>query len=319
MKRAWIVVVLAIMLEGLTTAQVAEMNWELDLEIYLKMANDSNYTFDIREVFHITDINRTDFTSEFVFYPVNPGDDFVNDVVARSAEGSNYKTLWSALNAKLGGGWIHFINCIAYALETHSLDLTEPIMKRPESNWKPDPVTETWARTRKWDYYIPVSQKNANKEFKLRVKNKEFGDLKNLPHSYIELFEGTSDKKYKQLEAAANSKEIAKIDLVKVMLGANYLGEEQINYLSNAVLNAVKSYSTTKLPSVLIFDEYEAAAAMSLNAEGYVLESVVFRSSAGLSVEERNSRKKEIIKILNTINSYNQEAFKKRLDTYYMN
>ena len=29
-----------------THAQVAELNWELDYEIYMKMANDSNYTYD---------------------------------------------------------------------------------------------------------------------------------------------------------------------------------------------------------------------------------------------------------------------------------
>ena len=54
-------------------AQVAEMNWELDYQIFLKMGNDSNYTYDISELFHITDAKNIEFSSDFVFYPVNPG------------------------------------------------------------------------------------------------------------------------------------------------------------------------------------------------------------------------------------------------------
>jgi hypothetical protein len=113
--------------------------------------------------------------------------------------------------------------------------------------------------------------------------------------------------------------EIARIDLIKVMLGANYMGEAQINYVSNAVLNAVKGYTVSKLPSVIIFDEFEAAAAMSLDAGGYKLESIVFKSSAGLSDKEMSGRKVEIEKIIDTINAYNQAAFQKRLGSYYSN
>lgn len=296
--------------------QVAEMNWELDYEVYLKMSNDSGYHVDIRDLFHITDIKSTDFTSEFVFYPVYPGIEFAQQARPDSS-GSVYSTLWSALHARLGGGWIHFINCIAYALETKVLDLQEPIMKRPDTRWKPNPVTETWKRTHTWEYYIPLSQNKAKKEYKIRLHAGQTGDLENLPASYINLFLSTSDKEYRQMRAEGNYKEAAKIDLVRIMLGANYLGEDQINYVSNAVLNAVTSYSSAKLPSVLIFDEFDAAAAMNLDASGYVLESLVFSKSAGLSDAEMGARKKEILKILDTINQYNQEAFKKRLGNYY--
>lgn len=302
-----------------TAAQVAEMKWELDYQIFLKMSDDADYIYDISEVFHVTDAKNTDFTSEYVFYPVYPGESFTNEINQSSDEETNYKTLWGALHAKLGGGWIHFANCIAYAIEVRSLDLKEPIMKRPDSDWKPDPVTESWKRTRKWEYYIPISQKNAIKEFKLRNKNNELGELKNLPKSYIDLFLSTSNSNYLNLREQEEYNEIAKIDLIKVMLGAKYLGEEQINYVSNAVLNAVKGYSASKLPSVIIFDEFEAAAAMSLDARGYNLESIVFRAAAGLSKEEMADRKGEIERIIETINAYNQAAFQKRLGSYYKN
>lgn len=302
-----------------TTAQVAEMKWELDYQIFLKMSDDADYTYDISEVFHVTDAKNTDFTSEYVFYPVYPGESFKNEINQSSDEETNYKTLWSALHAKLGGGWIHFANCIAYAIEVRSLDLKEPIMKRPETDWKPDPVTESWKRTRKWEYYIPISQKKAVKEFKIRNKNNELGELKNLPQSYIELFLSTSNSNYLNLQEKEKYNEIAKIDLIKVMLGAKYLGEEQINYVSNAVLNAVKGYSVSKLPSVIIFDEFEAAAAMSLDARGYNLESIVFRAAAGLSDQQMADRKAEIERIIESINAYNQAAFRKRLGSYYKN
>ncbi len=317
MKR--LIFIILLILPLLISAQVAEMKWELDYQIFMQMSDDANYTYDISEVFHITDAKNTDFSNEFVFYPVNPGESYTNDVAQLSSEETSFNTLWSALHAKIGGGWVHFANCIAYAIETQSLNLKEPILKRPETDWKPDPITESWKRTRKWEYYIPVSQKNAVKEYKLRKKNDEIGDMRNLPDSYFDLFLSTSNGKYSSLFANEDFNEVAKIDLIKVMLGANYLGEDQINYVSNAVLNAVKGYSASKLPSVLIFDEFDAAAAMSLDVGGYKLESVVFRSSAGLTETEITERKSEIIKIINTINAYNKAAFQKRLGSYYGN
>ncbi len=318
MRITWLIGWVGIVWATNTHAQVAELNWELDYEIYMKMANDSNYTYDIRDVFHITDARNTEFTSEFVFYPVMPGDSYAASLAEVQSQG-NYSTLWSALNAKLGGGWVHFINCISYALEMQVLNLQEPIMKRPVSNWKPNPVTETWKRTHKWGYYIPISQKDAQLEYKTKQKEGSLGDLKNLPASYLNLFETTHSKAYARMKADGEYNTLAKIDLVKVILGANYLGEEQINYLSNAVLNAVKSYSQRKLPSVLVFDEFDAAAAMTLSSEGYHLESVVFKASAQLSSEEMEQRKSEIQEIVATINAYNKASFQKRLQTYYQN
>lgn len=296
-------------------AQIAEMKWELDYEIYMEMANDSNYTYDIREAFHVTD-TKTDFTSDFVFYPVSPGSDFASEVPDVSIT-MMHKTLWSALSAKVGGGWIHFANCIAYALETQKLDLTSPLMKRPESNWKPSPMTESYKRTKSWEYYVPVNQKLAQKEYKAKQAEGSLGDLASLPAAYVELFLNTSEKDYQKLRAEGNKKEVAKIDLVKLLLGSNYLGEAQINYVSNMVLESVKSYSTNMLPSVIIFDEYNAAALMSLNAEGYQIENIVFKGAENLRSETIEQRTQEIQEIIAKINAYNQNSFKQRLGSYY--
>lgn len=298
-------------------SQVSEMNWELDYEIYLTMANDSNYMYDVRDLFHITDLKNLDFTSEFVFYPVSPGANYSNEIRKQDSIHESNHTLWSALHIKIGGGWVHFTNCIAYALETQMLDLREPIMKRPESSWKPDPVTETWKRTHKWEFYIPVDQKLAVKEYKIRAKSDQLGDLESLPPKYIENFLSTSKSEYWNLKAEGDMKALAQLDLVKVLMGANFLGEAQISYVSNAVMNALQNYSASKLPSVLIFDEFEAAAAMTLDMDGYQLESIVFRSSAELSEEDITKRQIEIADIIKTINEYNKESFKKRLSSYY--
>ncbi len=297
--------------------QISEMKWELDYELYLKLANDSNFKYDVRDAFHVTDTKK-DFNSEFVFYPVNPGADYVNNV-GSFVDTSSYFTLWSALNAKIGGGWIHFANCIAYALETGKLDLKSPLMKRPDSKWKPKPMTESYKRTKKWEYYVPVSQSNAIKEYKVRESEGTANDINSLPAEYIDLFLHTSQKDYDELRRSGDKKTMAQIDLIKVLLGSNYLGEAQITYVSNMVLAAVRSYSTNMLPTVVIFDEFDAAAVMSLDADGYKIEKIVFRSESDLREDVIKARRDQIEKIVEEINDYNQKSFKKRLGSYYKN
>jgi len=301
-------------------AQVAEMKWELDFEVYLKMQNDSNYTYSISELLHITDVRNLDYTTEFIFYPVHPGESYSKIILEKdTARKLNYNTLWGTLHARIGGGWIHFTNCIAYALETQILNLREPIMVRPETAWKPKPATKSWKRTRKWKYYVPVSQKLARREYRKRIREKVPDELDNLPESYIRLFLDTSDKDYMKMRDEGKLNELAKIDLVKVILGANYLGEEQISYISHAVFSAITEYSGNLLPTVLIFDEFDAAAAMSLNRDGYVPDEIVFRTSAGLTDKDMQTHKKDIQAIIRDINRYNKEAFQKRLGNYYGN
>ena len=297
-------------------SQVSEMKWELDYEIYMRMSNDSNFTYDVKDVFHVTD-SKNEFSSEFVFYPVNPGQQYADELNKRKIDTTSYSTLWSALHAKIGGGWVHFANCLAYAIETGTLNTREPIMKRPESKWKPNPATESYKRTKNWEYYIPLSQKNAQKEYKIRTKKGELGDLQNLPDEYITLMIETNQKEYEMFVSSGKNNLVARIDLVKLIMGANYLGEAQINYISNAVQSAIKGYAASKLPSVIIFDDLDAAAAMSLSTSGYSVESIVYKASANLSEKEIEENTSKINQIITNINDYNQKAFQRRLGNYY--
>lgn len=300
---------------------VAEMKWELDYGIYLKMANDSAYTFDIRGLFHVKD-EKSMTNDEFVLYPVGLGEEYVNGITTMNPEGASpagtHNTLWSALYAAVGGGWVHFNNCLLYALETRHLQLTAPLMKRPATKWKPDPVTETYLRTRQWEYYVPVDQKDARKEFEIRRKNNQLGDINSIPDSFIELFLSTRNKEYKKLLKHKETRQTAQIDLVKLILGVNYLGEAQISYIRSAVLNAIKNYSANKLPAVVVFDPFKAAAVMSLDLEGYKIDAIAFRNAEALTAREADEKRLQIQKIIDDINAYNRNQFKKRLEQYYI-
>jgi len=301
------------------TFGISEIKWELDYQIFLKMANDSSYNYDIRQLFHIPK-NETDFATDYIYYPVNLGIEYINDVNNRGdslISGSGYKTLWSALHESVGGGWVHFTNCLLYALETGHLSLTAPLMQRIRTKWKPNPVTDSYLRTKKWKYFTPVYQKEAEKEYELRKERNELGDLKSIPPAYIELMRSTSDRDYRKLTEKGELNKSAKVDLVKLMMGANFLGEVQIIYIRNAVLKAVRNYAVNKLPSLIIFDEFDAAAVMTLVPEGYQIDAVVFKKSSELTEQEKHLRTSEMAKIIAKINSYNHNSFIRRLDNYY--
>ena len=305
--------------DGPRTFGISEIKWELDYQIFLKMANDSSYNYDIRQLFHIPK-SETDFATEYIYYPVNLGIEYINDVNNRNdslIRSSGYKTLWSALHESVGGGWVHFTNCLLYALETGHLSLTAPLMQRISTKWKPNPVTESYLRTKKWKYYTPVSQKEAEKEYELRKEHNELGDLKSIPREYIELMRFTNERDYRKLREKGELNKSAKIDLVKLMMGANFLGEAQIIYVRNAVLTAIRNYAVNRLPSLIIFDKFDAAAVMTLVPEGYQIDAVVFRKSAELTEQEKQLRTSEMVKIIAGINSYNHNSFIRRLDNYY--
>lgn len=105
--------------------------------------------------------------------------------------------------------------------------------------------------------------------------------------------------------------------MVKLLLGVNYLGEPQISYIRSSILAAVKQYTARQLPSVLIFDEFDAAAAMTLDQGGYRILKLVFRQGAGLSGDEMEQRRERIASVVSRINEYNNLAFQKRLEQYY--
>jgi len=323
--KKFIVLVFIILIYAISYAQnpiISELRWELDYNLFISLSNDSTYKLDVRQLFHISDPLKN--PKEYIYIPVNLNNNFidsVNNIPSFNIENTtkSYKTLWSALHNSIGGGWVHFINCLLYSFETGNLSLTHPLMKRPKTSWKPKPITESYKRTKNWEYYVPVKYKQAKKEYKIRIKKNEMGDLKNLPDDYIKAFLTTNDKKYELLKKQNKRKELAKIDVVKLLLGVNFLSEAQISYIRTSVLNALKNYSKNRLPTIIIFDEYEAAAVMSLEHYGYKIEKIAFNKEANLHYEEIKQRTDEIIKIIDIINTYNRKSFEKQLKNYYHN
>jgi len=300
-------------------SSVSEMKWGLDNEMFLKLSDDSTYTMDVRQLFHVPQTKITDFSSEFVYYPVDFDQNYIDNLNQKkdSTLTPGYKTLWSAVHNDIGGGWVHFANCLLFSLESGALKLDAELMKRPKTKWKPNPMTDTYKRTRKWDYYVPFTQREARKEYKLRAEENKLGDVKNLPTSFVSVFLNTSQRQYKKMHKEGRRHLIAKIDLVKLMLGTNYLSETQLSYIRNSVFTAIKKYTSNRLPSVIIFDEYNAAAMMKLNVDGYYIEKIVFNPKYKLRTEEIQQSTEEINKIISKINEYNKQSFQKRLDSYY--
>jgi len=190
-------------------------------------------------------------------------------------------------------------------------------MKRPETNWKPKPITESYKRTRKWEYYVPVNQKLAIKEYKIKKSKNELGHLVDVPQEFITLFLNTSQSDYEKMKLEKRKREFAKIDLIKILVGANYLGETQIKYIKSMVLKAMVDYANNQLPSVIIFDNYNAAVAMSLNEAGYQIDKVIFADERFISIETRLDRVNKINLIVNQINEVNKEVFQQKLKSYY--
>ena len=308
---------------------IRQMTWGPDYQVYLQMDNDSSYRYEIDKLFHANpDVAFTNQT-EFVYYPVNFEPSYIDSLLSLTSESEEFTaqkpqnpqirkvTLWGAIGPAIGGGWVHFINCLVYSLETSQLDLTSPLLTRPASTWKPKPMTETFKRTRKWKYYSPVEQKYARKEYKARLKKNQLGDLQSIPQEYINLMLTTSDKEYKLLQKNKDRKKIAKIDLVKLMLGAPYMSEPQIEYVKSRVLTAISSYNKQHMPSVLIFDKYQAAVAMTLDGLGYKAQKIVFRDQGSLTPQEIMQRTYIIRGVVALINEANNKALKERLNGLY--
>ncbi len=311
----------------LQTQPITDMKWGVDYNIHVKLSNDSNYIFDVNALYHSkTGIN--DSLNRVTYYPVSLDRDFVNqlknnkiDSVVDTSYNQNDSisnaTLWSALHTTIGGGWIHFLNCMLYSLESQQLSVTAPLMKRLKSKWRPKPMTETFKRTRKWKFYMPVNQKYAIKEYKIRKRKAQLSDINSVPPEFIELFLKTNNREYNQLRKEHRYNKLAKIDLVKILLGANYLGKSQIEYIRSCVLNSVLRYSVNQLPSVIIFDDFNAAVAMTLDKEGYRIEKIVFNDAVKLDKEQISIRKSKIIAVVNSINEANDKIFKDNLERYY--
>jgi hypothetical protein len=311
---------------------IKEMNWGMDLQIELTLQNDSVYIYDIANLHH-TDASKNSNFDDFTYYPVSLSEEFVEKIKTKGVElgiDTSYKdsivklqavepgtkALWSAIHGYIGGNWIHFVNTLLYSIESGSLDLTGPMMQRPDTKWKPENPSEAYKRTKKWDYYIPVKHKEAVNEYYAKKENNELGNLEYLSDEYIELMLETKDKQYEKMKYY-DRRNAAKIDLVKLLLGANYLGETQIFYIRSMVLKSVVNYSKQQLPAVIIFDNFNAAVAMSLNSKGYYIEKIVFSDSDIVTKDDLVSREKMIREIVYNINEVNKEMFREKLQKYY--
>ena len=240
-------------------ASIQAMSWDKNMRIHIKMQNDSIHILSVDNLHHAkSQLNATNP----VYYPVSLSEEFIKKLEGQkflhesdssiNDDSDEYSTLWNAVHSRLGGGWEHFVNCFLFALESNTIRIDHQLMKRPDSKWKPSPMTETYRRTKKWEYYVPVNQKYAIKEYKRKVKENSLGNLNLLPKEFIALFLNTNNSKYNKMIRAGNRREKAKVDLVKILLGANYLGRSQILYLSNGVFTSSFKYSSLLLPSVII-------------------------------------------------------------------
>lgn len=305
---------------------VKDMQWGIDYQIHFTLSNDSSYSLSINDLYHAS--SKTDsLSNDFVYYPVMLARDFVDKLNTQKIDErkltqdqnlSNKPTsLWSALHYSIGGGWIHFLNCLEYSLESKYLDLKAPLMVRPRTDWKPEKASDAYLRTKDWQYYIPYEQKNAKKEYKLRKKEGQLSNLQHIPKPWLELFLKTNQKKYDKMVVQRDFKSVAKIDLVKLMLGANYLGNAQLSYIRTMVQKSILQYSFNRLPSIIVFDDLKVAVVMALDEQGYRIEKIVYQNGGALTDEEKYLKEDHIKKTIRSINLLNQKLFEQKLRKYY--
>jgi len=306
---------------------IRSMEWGSNLEIKLELTNDSSYVLDVNQMHHASQ-RYGQPSDNYTYYPARLSEEFINQLKKikiehpdsidnHSSRPVSDKTLWSALHHMIGGGYPHFMNAVLYALEQDYLDLTAPLMKRPDTQWKPDPLTKTYRRTHQWEYYAPVNQRYAKKEYRRRMQERRLKGIREIPAEFIRLFMETSNREYNNLMQNGNEKKLARIDLVKLILGVNYLGKPQIQYIKTMVLKAVNQYSKNYLPSVIIFKNFNAAVAMSLNETGYLIDKIVFSDNKRISRETKIERRKKINAIVDDINEVNKKLFQERLEAQY--
>ncbi len=306
---------------------IKDMQWGIDFQIHLTMSNDSSFVLNVNDLIHANS-SIDSSSSEFVYYPVMLASDFVNQLntnkininSASNIENPSDKpvSLWSALHSSLGGGWIHFLNCMVYSLESGYLDPKAPLMVRPITSWKPNPVTTTYLRTKKWKYYIPYEQKYAKKEYKLKKKENQLNNLQQVPKEWVNMCLITSQNQFEKLKSSNDYKSLAKINLVKILLGANYLGKAQISYIQTMVQKAMLQYSFNRLPSIIVFDDIQVAVAMALDEKGYRVEKIVFRNVQNLTPEEKFQKETQVNNTISSINKLNQKLFEQKLKKYYL-
>jgi hypothetical protein len=123
---------------------ITAMKWGIDYKLHVRLANDSAYVVDVKGLYHTgKDLFIDTTNNSATYYPVTLDKEFVDYIKSKKIDTSDslsqadsnhttsYKTLWSALHYNLGGGYIHFVNCLIYSLESQNLRLNDPIFRRP--------------------------------------------------------------------------------------------------------------------------------------------------------------------------------------------
>jgi hypothetical protein len=113
------------------------------------------------------------------------------------------------------------------------------------------------------------------------------------------------------------NREVAQIDLVRLLLGDRYLNDDQIRHISNRVISAVLKYNVNTLPSIIIFDDYNAAVALTLDMNGYRIDRIVYSDGEVISGKELEGRTAIIDGLIKNINEANERVFQKKLQLYY--
>ncbi len=305
---------------------IREMRWSGNYELYIFLSDDSTIVLNTKDLPHAQNLRGGTQQDQLTLLPVGLDNGYVHflqkqagtDIPSDKKEKNDRPvTLWSSLHESLGGGYVHFIHCLQYALETGYLDLKSPLMKRPETEWRPRPATETWKRTRNWRYYTPDNQKHAIREYKLQQREGKAGILAGIPEEMISSFLSTSDREYEKMEQRKIFRKKAEIDLIRLLIGSPYLGTIQISYIHTMVMKSVTQFSAFRLPAIIIMDEYKAAVAMSLDERGYRVEQIVFSDEAILDQETRLGRIQAIKDFTAEINQRNNELFENKLKQYF--
>mgnify|MGYP005844541489 FL=1 len=305
---------------------IKEMRWSGNYELYIYLLDDSTIVLNAKDLPHSQSFLGGAHQDQLTLLPVNLDNGYVHFLQKQAGtsipsdtvvKGERPATLWSSLHESLGGGYVHFIHCLQYSLETGYLDLKSPLMKRPASKWRPRPATKTWKRTQKWEYYTPDNQKYAIKEYKLQQREGRAEILSGIPEEMISFFLKTSDREYEKMEQRKNFRKKAEIDLIRLLLGSPYLGAVQISYIHTMVMKSVTQFSAFRLPAVIIMDEYNAAVAMLLDERGYRVDQIVFSDDAILDAEIRHGRIQAIKSFTNEINQKNNQVFENRLKKYF--
>lgn len=305
-----------------SSGDIKELKWGMNYQVYLYLTNDSSVVLNLQDMPRPS--KDTAAREQFTFLPVNLDNRYVSFLRERNQGFSagltdtvKAETLWGSIHEGLGGGWIHFLNCVRYSLETGMLDPRAPLMKRPETKWKPDPPTESWKRTRKWKYYIPETQKLAHREYKATLAEGRLDLIQGIPADYLELFLSTNDARYRKLIQAKKVDELARINLVKLLLASKYMGKAQLSYIRTQVLKSAMQFPARTLPTMIFMDEYNAAVSMTLDETGYRIDKVFFKDEKELSPELRQQRMEQIGAEIASINTNNRKIYEKMLKNYF--